>query len=104
MPITENVFTKLTQIKKPFAIHFFKIACRVIALATAINCCLASLTAQSTEPPVLRPISARNIKQIAPGIWRIHLGDPEKFTPLYFQTFKPRLEELKAFPQVDQLP
>ncbi|HEY1790253.1 MAG TPA: hypothetical protein VGJ73_19060, partial [Verrucomicrobiae bacterium] len=41
---------------------------------------------------------------IAPGIWRIRLGEPEKFTPTFFRTAPIARENLEALPAVDQMP
>src|SRR5205085_11128011 len=38
---------------------------------------------------------------IAPGIWRIRLGQPEKLTPTHFQTIAVDKEKLKSLPAVD---
>jgi alpha-D-xyloside xylohydrolase len=44
------------------------------------------------------------IERIAPGIWRIRLGQPERFTPMTFRTAPPRLEGLADLPADDDLP
>lgn len=41
---------------------------------------------------------------VAPGIWRIHLGKPEKFTPTFFRAAAIDREDLKALPVADQFP
>jgi len=41
---------------------------------------------------------------VAPGIWRIHLGKPEKFTPTFFRAAAMDKEDLKALPAADQFP
>lgn len=41
---------------------------------------------------------------VAPGIWRIRLGKPEKFTPTFFRTTPIDKEHLKSLPEVVQMP
>jgi alpha-D-xyloside xylohydrolase len=37
-------------------------------------------------------------EQVAPGVWRLHFGSPEKLTPLSFRTAPPLLEGFDALP------
>ncbi|MGA2059428.1 MAG: TIM-barrel domain-containing protein [Thermoguttaceae bacterium] len=43
-------------------------------------------------------------KLIAPGIWMIRLGMPEKFTPVGLREDQPRTESLKNLPSIEQPP
>jgi alpha-D-xyloside xylohydrolase len=45
-----------------------------------------------------------SLKEVAPGVWRIHLGQPEAQTPLGFREHPPRLAELAALPPCKGLP
>lgn len=104
MQINERVLSGNTQTARKSVPHFLKIARDTITVAILGNLCLAGVAVHGAESTGSQPVSLRNIKQLAPGIWRIHLGKPEKFTPFYFQTFKPRTEELAALPSINQLP
>ena len=44
------------------------------------------------------------MEEVAPGVWRIRLGEPEKFTPLRFQEHAPRLKEMAALEPCKQPP
>jgi hypothetical protein len=35
---------------------------------------------------------------VAPGVWRIRLGEPEKLTPVYYRSAPIRSEGYKALP------
>jgi len=39
------------------------------------------------------------VRQIAPGIWRLRFGQPEKVTPLTFRSTDPRAEAIAALPE-----
>ena len=41
---------------------------------------------------------------VAPGIWKIRLGEPEEFTPSFFRTAPVDQEDLKTLPAVDKMP
>jgi alpha-D-xyloside xylohydrolase len=43
-------------------------------------------------------------KLVAPGVWRVRLGAPEKFVPTGFRTAEPRLDGLQGLPACDKLP
>lgn len=104
MLITERVLAKNIHAVKQLVIPFFqKLPCAVLLSAVA-PLSLTGLTALGTDAPTPQTVSSRNIRQIAPGIWRIRVGKPEKFTPLYFQTFPPRVEGLKKLPPAGELP
>ena len=49
-----------------------------------------------------------SLEQVAPGVWRIHLGEPEAQTPIrfreQFREYPPRLDRLAALPPCKQLP
>lgn len=44
------------------------------------------------------------MEEVAPGVWRIRLGNPEKFTPMCFQEQVPRLKEITALEPCKQVP
>jgi len=44
------------------------------------------------------------IDQVAPGVWRIRFGQPEKLTPIRFQEHASCLKELVALPSCSRLP
>jgi alpha-D-xyloside xylohydrolase len=44
------------------------------------------------------------MKPVAPGVWRIRFGQPEKFTPTKFQEQPPRVEEMAALESCSRLP
>ncbi len=56
--------------------------------------CGAEMRAQAAEGP----------KLVAPGVWRIHLGQTEKFTPSRFQEVPPDKKGLESLPAIDQPP
>lgn len=46
--------------------------------------------------------SAEKVELVAPGIWRIRVGQPEKFTPSHFQKSAANMDGLKILPAVDR--
>ena len=38
------------------------------------------------------------MQQIAKGIWKLVLGEPEKFTPEHFRQFRVRTEAIEQIP------
>ena len=44
------------------------------------------------------------MEEVAPGVWRIRLGTPEKFTPMHYQEHVPRLKEITALEPCKQVP
>ena len=65
-----------------------------LCVALAMMCGGSQVCAQSVKKPEL----------VAPGIWRIRLGQPEKFTPLHFQNSRPDKTGLKGLPAVERPP
>ncbi len=59
---------------------------------------LANLPSLSAQP-----LSA-SITPVAPGVWRIRAGTPERFTPTAFREFPPYEAGLKALPKVSHPP
>ena len=41
---------------------------------------------------------------VAPGIWRLRLGQPENLTPMSFRAAQPRTHEMEALPACQRLP
>ena len=44
------------------------------------------------------------MEEVAPGVWRIRLGQPEKLVPTHFQEHAPRLKEIAALEPCKRLP
>ena len=44
------------------------------------------------------------IEVVAPGVWRVRLGQPERFTPVAFQETPPRIDALASLPVCERLP
>ena len=44
------------------------------------------------------------MEEVAPGVWRIRLGKPEKLVPTRFQEHAPRLKEIAALESCKRLP
>ena len=44
------------------------------------------------------------MEEVAPGVWRIRFGQPEKLVPTHFQEHSPRLKEIAALEPCKQLP
>lgn len=59
---------------------------------------LCGTAARAADTISTGSVTSQNVKQVAPGIWRIRLGQPETFTPLHFQTVPPDEAGLKALP------
>jgi alpha-D-xyloside xylohydrolase len=47
---------------------------------------------------------APKVEQVAPGVWRLRFGTPEKFTPIHFRSAEPALERMKILPAVQDPP
>lgn len=62
--------------------------------ASMLACFLAPQAQAADKDP--QPLKA---EQVAPGIWRLRLGDPEKFTPLTFRQHGPKLEGFSDLPK-----
>lgn len=67
--------------------------CLPLSVALAASATPAAETAVVGQP-----------QPVAPGVWRIHLGQPEKQTPIAFQEHPPRQEELAALPPCERPP
>jgi len=52
----------------------------------------------------MRALSAETAKLVAPGVWRIHLGQTEKFTPLHFQKLPPYEKGFESLPVIARSP
>lgn len=65
-----------------------------------ICCCLAVLVVTSS-PLCASPPAA---EQVAPGIWRIRVGEPEIHTPVKYRTLESNLDALKAMQDAGDLP
>ncbi|MDB5325566.1 MAG: glycoside hydrolase, partial [Phycisphaerales bacterium] len=45
-----------------------------------------------------------SVETVAPGIWRIRIGEPEPFTPLTYRTASSRLDGLASLPPIPEPP
>ncbi|HEX7651902.1 MAG TPA: TIM-barrel domain-containing protein, partial [Verrucomicrobiae bacterium] len=69
--------------------------------AVFIRLCLAlALSATAIAANAAQP----KVDQIAPGIWRLRFGTPEKFTPTHFRSAEPAQASLAALPATATLP
>ena len=44
------------------------------------------------------------VEEVAPGVWRLRLGQPETLVPMHFQEHAPRLKEMAALEPCKRLP
>ncbi len=79
--------------------------------------CLHGETSEGAETDVSEPRSAETFHrtwaksdagprcaEVAPGVWRVRFGQPEKFTPLRFREHPPRLEAMARLESSDTIP
>ena len=75
------------------------------ALAQFLNAKnLSAVLLLATGLQVVHAEPAPKAELVAPGIWRIRLGKPEKFTPTFFRAAVMDKDNLKTLPAVDQMP
>lgn len=87
--------------KNPAPAVVKKQKCGVIsARRVTLVMALLAVSAAQAEPDQLVP----KAKLIAPGIWKIHLGETEKFTPTYFRTAPVDQPGLKDLPAAGPMP
>lgn len=67
------------------------ISCTPVGLL--LSAIFSALLASAAEPVIVA-----QPQQVAPGVWRIRLGEPEKLTPIAFQEDPPRQASLAALP------
>lgn len=72
------------------------------AIAKQFLCLAALLCVCGINAPAENSVTPR-VDSIAPGIWRIHFGNPEKFTPTHFRTAAMEITALRNLPQ-DPMP
>ncbi|HSY16795.1 MAG TPA: TIM-barrel domain-containing protein [Candidatus Acidoferrales bacterium] len=72
----------------------------VAAMRAALAISLLAASVSRAEPGQTVP----KAELVAPGIWKIHLGEPEKFTPTFFRTAPVDQAGLKNLPEAATMP
>lgn len=70
-----------------------------LAKAFCLHLLAAGFVCRASAAP-----SAPKIERVAPGIWRIHFGRPEPFTPTHFRSAPIDVEALAAMPAAPKMP
>lgn len=73
--------------------------CVLTLLTTVI-----SVAPAADKPLPIQSQRSRTVENIAPGVWRVRFGQPEKWTPRAFQEFPPQEKALAALPDAKQPP
>ncbi len=66
--------------------------------------CLAALAIPATDCCAQPDLPGPKIQVIAPGIWRLHFGNPELFTPTHFRSVEMDKAGLKKMPATQPMP
>jgi alpha-D-xyloside xylohydrolase len=66
--------------------------------------CLALLTISKTVCSAQPDLSGPQVQLVAPGIWRLHFGNPEPFTPTKFRSIEMDAAGLKKMPAGQSVP
>lgn len=69
-----------------------------------LTLCLALLTVVTGVRGADSDSAAPQVKVVAPGVWRLRFGTPEKFTPTHFRTAPVDLAGLAAMPSAESMP
>ena len=86
-----TIYSRKRLSKAAWVPHFLSFAVALLASTLAVR------SAETNLP-------APKVEQVAPGIWRIHFGQPEPFTPTHFRSGEVDTIGLKAMPLSHSMP
>jgi hypothetical protein len=66
--------------------------------------CLALLTVSTVAHSAEPDLTAPQVELAAPGIWRLHFGNPEPFTPVHFRSAEMDAAGLKKMTASESMP
>ena len=73
-------------------------------LAGAVWCLDTAVLGAENPAPTGATWARPVVEQVAPGVWRVRFGTPERFTPGAIREASPRTDDLKRLPAPAALP